>query len=64
MPIGCIRTDQGVLEPLWSCVPVLPTSLVDLLDTGHREEEDEVEDEDEEEDDEFDFDSFIESDDE
>jgi hypothetical protein len=60
---GWIRTDQGVLEPLWSRGPVLPTSLVDFLTTGDREAEDEVDD-DEGEDDEFDFDSFNESDDE
>ena len=37
-----IKTD-GVLEPVWSCGAALPTSLVDLLDTGDREEEEEVE---------------------
>lgn len=50
-----------MLEPLWSCRPVLPASLVDLLDTGDHEVEDEV-DGDEEEDDELD--DFNDSDDE
>ena len=54
-----MRTDEGVLELVWSCGPVLPTSLGDLLDTGDREEVEE-----EEEEDELDFDGFIESDDE
>ena len=35
---GWIRTDDGVMEPVWSCSPVLQNSLVDLLDIGHREE--------------------------
>jgi hypothetical protein len=50
---GWMRTDKGVLEPVWSCSPVLSTSLVDLLDTGDRVEEEE------EEEDEFDFDGFV-----
>ena len=53
------RTEYGVLEPVRSCGPVLPNSLVDLLDTGDREEEEEEEEENE---DEFDFDDFNESD--
>ena len=36
---GWIRTEDGVLEPVRSCNPVLPNSLVDLLDTGDHEEE-------------------------
>ena len=32
-----------MLEPVWSCGPVLPNSLVDLLDTGDLEEEEEEE---------------------
>ncbi|XP_034071932.1 uncharacterized protein LOC117545981 [Gymnodraco acuticeps] len=54
---GWMRTD-GVLRPVWSCGPVLPTSLVDLLDTTEREQEDE-----EEEEEEFDSDDSIENDD-
>ena len=53
---GWRRTDDGVLEPVWSCRPVLPNSLVDLLDTGDREEEED------EKEDEADFDDFSESD--
>ncbi|KAL3066061.1 hypothetical protein OYC64_016078 [Pagothenia borchgrevinki] len=51
---------DGVLRPVWSCGPVLPTSLVDLLDTTEREQEDEEEEEEEEE---FDSDDSIENDD-
>ena len=50
------RTDVGVLEPVWSCGRVPSNSLVDLMDTGDREEEEE-EDEDE---DVFDFNDVIE----
>ena len=39
---GWIKTDLGVLEPLWSCCPVLSTSLADLVDAGDREEDDQV----------------------
>ncbi|KAK1891029.1 Arginine--tRNA ligase [Dissostichus eleginoides] len=52
---GWMRTD-GVLRPGWSCGPVLPTSLVDLLDTTEREQEDEEEEE-------FDSDDSIENND-
>ena len=38
---GWIRTEDGVLEPVWSCGTTLSTSLVDLLDTGDHEEEEE-----------------------
>ena len=34
-----IRTEDGVLEPVWSCGAAVPNSLVNLLDTGDREEE-------------------------
>ena len=30
---GWLRNDEGVLESLWLCKPVLPVSLVDILDT-------------------------------
>lgn len=46
-----MKTDEGVLEPLWSSGPVLPESLVDLLGTVESKEE-------QREDDEFDFDEF------
>ena len=42
---GWKRTDDGVLESMWSCGPVLPNSLFDILDTSGREEEDEEEEE-------------------
>lgn len=46
---------------LWSCGPVLQTSLVALLDTIDDEEDD---DEEEREENKFDFESFDEGDDE
>ena len=30
---GLIRTEDGMLEPVWSCDAALPKSLVDLWDT-------------------------------
>ncbi|KAK2169923.1 hypothetical protein NP493_1171g00046 [Ridgeia piscesae] len=44
---GWIRTEDGVLEPVWSCGAALPNSLVNLLDTGDREDEKEEEEENE-----------------
>ena len=42
-----IRTEDGLLEPVWSCGAALSNSLVNLLDTGdHEEEKDEEENED------------------
>ena len=40
---GWIRTEDGELEPVWSCGAALPNSPVDLLDTGDPEEEEEEE---------------------
>ena len=57
---GWMRTEAGVLEPVWSCNPILPVSLIDLLDSIDTEEENK---EDEEEIDEIDSDAFDESDD-
>ena len=37
-----------MLEPVWSCGPVLTNSLVDFLDTGNCEEEEEVEEDEDE----------------
>ena len=51
--------DDGVLGPVWPCAIVLPNSLVELIETGDREEEEEEEDDDDE--DAFDFDDFSES---
>ena len=28
---GWQKTEEGFIEPLWSCGPILPPSLVDLL---------------------------------
>ena len=42
---GWMKTDDGVLEPLWSSNPVLPESLVDLLGTVESEDDDADEDE-------------------
>ncbi len=51
-----MQTNDGILEPLWSSSPVLPSSLVDLLEKCDSDEE--MEDED----DELDYDSFTDSD--
>ena len=42
---GWIWTEDGVLEPVWSCGTALPNSLVDFLDTGDRDDEEEEEEE-------------------
>ena len=34
------KTEEGVLEPVWSCGPILPPSLVDLLEKTAEEMED------------------------
>lgn len=61
---GWTRTNEGVLEPLWSSVPVLPKSLVDLMGTVEEQLDGEQEEDDYEfEFDQFDFDSGEESDD-
>ena len=54
-----METDEGVLKPVWSCGPILPTSLADLFDTGEHEQEEEEKEEGE---DEFDCDDFSEKD--
>ena len=33
---GWVNTQEWLLEPVWSCSPVVPTSLVDLLVTCDR----------------------------
>ena len=60
MQQGWTKTELEVLEPLWSCGDVLPTSLVDLRDAGDREADDQVYHE--EHNDNYEFDSFDESD--
>ena len=56
-----MKTDEGALEPVWSCGPIMPTSLVDLLVSFEREVEDEERTD--EEIDDIDLDGFIDSDD-
>ena len=34
---GWLKTDEGVVEPVWSIGPILPPSLIDLLDTQDTE---------------------------
>ena len=46
---GWLRTEDGVLKPVWSCGAALPNSLVNILDTGDREEEKEEDEENEDE---------------
>ena len=55
---GWARTD-GVLEAVWSCGPILPSSLVDLLRNVVAEGGEEFEEEEE-----FDYVNFVDSDDE
>ena len=43
---GWIRTEDGEVEPVWSCGAALPNSPVDLLDIGDHEEEEEDENQD------------------
>ena len=56
-----IMTEDGVLELVWSCGAALPNSLVNLMETGDREEEKEEEEEEENEDGRFDSEDFSES---
>lgn len=57
---GWEKTEEGTLEPVWSCGPVLPPSLIDLLEETAEEVE---ENEEEEEDEEIDFDEIFSDDD-
>lgn len=36
---GWEKTDAGTLQPVWSCGPILPQTLIDLLEAGTVEEE-------------------------
>ena len=45
---GWTRTDEGLLKSVWSCGPILPTSLVDLLETVDHDLEEEEEEKGEE----------------
>ena len=42
-----MRTEDGMLEPMLFCGPVLPNKMVDLLDTDDRDEEEQEEEENE-----------------
>ena len=62
---GWVNTHEGVLEPMWSFGPIMPTSLVDLLVTCDREVVEEEEEEREDGDmDNIELDDLIDSDDE
>ena len=64
---GWVNTHEGVLEPMWSFGPIMPTSLVDLLVTCDREVVEEDAEEEEREDgdmDNIELDDLIDSDDE
>ena len=41
---GWQKTEQGFLEPVWACGPILPLSLIDLMETADLEEDEEAED--------------------
>ena len=63
---GWVNTHEGVLEPMWSFGPIMPTSLVDLLVTCDREVVEEKEEEEREDGDmdNIELDDLIDSDDE
>jgi len=46
---GWEKTEEGVLEPLWSCGPVLLPSLIDLLEKTAEEVKEVAEEEEEQE---------------
>lgn len=50
------RRDGGILEPVWSCEPILPPSLIDLFAAGVICDDDEGEEDEVEIDDEMDND--------
>ena len=37
---GWQKTEEGILKPVWSCGPVLPPSLIDLLEKTNKQEDD------------------------
>ena len=43
---GREKTEEGILEPVWSCGPILLPSLIDLLEKTADEVEDEEVDQD------------------
>ena len=54
-----MKNEDGFLEPVWSCGPILPPSLADLIEKAVEEEEEEEEEEDEMEEDEIDYDELL-----
>ena len=48
--------EEGILEPVWSCGPILPLSLIDLLEKTAQEV---AEDEEAEEEQEIDYDELL-----
>ena len=56
---GWEKNEQGVLEPIWCCGPILPPSLIDLL----KETVEEVDNQELEHVDEIDYDEFFADDD-
>ena len=52
---GWEKTEEGILEPVWSCGPILPPSLIDLLEKTAEE----VEEGEEEEEHEIDYDELF-----
>ena len=55
---GWEKTQEGVLEPVWSCGPILPISLIDLIEKTTEEIEDV-----EEEETEFEYEGIFDDDD-
>lgn len=55
---GWEKNTHGVLEPVWSCGPILPTRLTDIIETIEEDETFEDEEED------FDYEELMMSDDE
>lgn len=39
---GWEKTEQGLLEPIWSCGPTLPLSLTDILETVHIDDDSDI----------------------
>lgn len=59
---GWEKTEEGILEPVWSCGPVLPPSLIDLNEKT-TEEVEEGEEEEEEQEQEIDYEELLNDDD-
>ena len=56
---GWEKNETGILEPVWSSGPILPTSLIDLL----QKTVEDMEDQDEEHEQEIDYDELLDDDD-